>query len=176
MNIKEWNLRKNKNLRMITNSTLHRTTSIVMLDPETNVGNQTSIIFWNGAFDLDFSVRNKKTLFEFGIQTENSRCANEVTIGCNESVHIDWLVQCKSDGSYGIKLKSYFYSLQPLETRHWLRPNLEDILVIIIFLLFVTNFLFLKIACIWCEWGLKCNRHVNKNVIKLNIFNFIEKW
>jgi hypothetical protein len=37
--------------------------------------------------NLDFSVRNEKAFLKFGIQTKNSRCTLEITVGGNKSVH-----------------------------------------------------------------------------------------
>lgn len=44
---------KRKNyLRMISNSSFHGTTSVIVLHSESNIGRQSSIILWNGAFHL----------------------------------------------------------------------------------------------------------------------------
>lgn len=49
---------KHENLGMITNPSLHRTTGIIMLDPESHIGNQSSIILGDRAFNL--RIRHNK--------------------------------------------------------------------------------------------------------------------
>lgn len=62
-------LRKQKNnmiysnLWVISNPSFHWTTSIIMLDPESHVGNQSSIIFRDGAFNLKRSEQTTGKFF-----------------------------------------------------------------------------------------------------------------
>lgn len=54
---------KNKtdaNLRVVTDPSFHRTTSIVMLDPEPHIRNQSSIIFGDRTFNLQITKHREK--------------------------------------------------------------------------------------------------------------------
>lgn len=57
----------NINLRVVTDSSFHRPTSIVMLDSKPNIRNQSAIIFWNCTLNLQNQHHKdpkKKTKYE----------------------------------------------------------------------------------------------------------------
>ena len=53
-----------------------------MLYPESDVGDESPVVFGDRAFDLDFSEWDHETLLDLRIQAEDSRRVAEVSVGC----------------------------------------------------------------------------------------------
>lgn len=70
------------NLGVISDSTFHGSARIVVLYPESDVGDESPVVFGDRAFDLDFSEWDHETLLDLRIQAEDSRRVAEVSVGC----------------------------------------------------------------------------------------------
>ena len=108
--------RQKYNLRMVTNSSFHWPTSIVMLNSKSHIGNENAIIFWNSALNLqdqrhikpqkpkgkrlkiyvkernkdgyfDFSKGDQKAFLKLLIQPKNASCMPKIAVGGCKSIH-----------------------------------------------------------------------------------------
>lgn len=101
---------------MVTNSSFHWPTSIVMLDSKSHIGNESAIIFWNSTLNLqnqrhikpqkqkgkrlkiyvkernkdgyfDFSKGDQKAFLNLLIQPKNASCMPKIAVGGCKSIH-----------------------------------------------------------------------------------------
>lgn len=70
------------NLGVISDSTFHGSARIVVLNSESDVGDESPVVFGDRAFDFDLSERDHEALLDLRVQAEDSRRVAEVSVCC----------------------------------------------------------------------------------------------